>query len=495
MSEPIVTIQSGQVRGVTEAGVTRFLGVPYAAAPVGALRFREPQAHPGWTGVRDAKAWGPTAPYRLTPLDAIDIDPLVGKREAAGDEWLNLNIWTPELKASGLPVMVFIHGGAWVGGAGSSPCHDGSTFARDGVVCVTINYRLGVEGWLTIPGAPTNLGMRDMVAALKWVQANIAAFGGDPANVTIFGESAGAMSIGNLVVSPPAQGLFRRAILQSGHGLLVRSRAVAERSMRKAARLLGVVPTLAGFQSTTVEQGLDALAKMHLPNSGIDLREPNGRDPSYGLSKFGPVVGDDMIPVPPLQALKQGAGRDIELLVGTNAEEMNLYFVPTGVQPKINGLLAWLLLGRVERQAGRILKAYRRSGEGAGVSFTRALSDLVFRWPARVFAGAHQGSTHMYELGWRSTACGGQLGAAHGIDVPFVFDTIGLATGPKGLLGESPPQDLADRVHLIWADFARDGSLPWPEYTPADRQVFALETGQPRVESDADFPIAPLWKP
>lgn len=494
MSEPIVTIQSGQVRGVTEAGVTRFLGVPYAAAPVGKLRFREPQAHPGWSGVRDASEWGPAAPYRLTPFPALDILPLVGKPDAQGDDWLNLNIWTPDLKASGLPVLVFIHGGAWVGGAGSSPCHDGSTFARDGVICVTINYRVGIEGFLPIPGAPTNLGLRDMIAALKWVQANIAGFGGDKANVTVFGESAGAMSIADLVVSPPARGLFRRAVIQSGHGLMTRPIKVAERAMRKVAALMGVAPTLEGFRSTTIEQGLDALAKVQLPTSGVDMRGANGRDVAYGLSKFTPVHGDDIIPVPPLEALKAGAGKDVEILIGSNAEEMNLYFVPTGVQQKIGGLLAWLALGRVERNASRVLKAYRRPGQSAGLAFTRALSDLVFRWPARVFAGAHQGRTHMYELGWRSTACGGQLGAAHGIDVPFVFDTIGLASGKKGLLGEAPPQDLADRIHGIWTDFARDGSLPWAEYTPDDRQVFALETGHSRIESDADFPIAPLWK-
>ena len=174
---------------------------------------------------------------------------------------------------------------------------------------------------------------------------------------------------------------------------------------------------------------------------------------------------------------------------------MNLYFVPTGVQKKINGLLAWFLLGKVERNAGAILKAYRRRGESAGATFTRALSDLVFRWPARAFAGAHQGRTHMYELGWRSPACGGTLGAAHGIDVPFVFDTIDLASGEKGLLGSAPPQELANRIHGLWVNFARDGSLPWPEYTAGDRQVFALETGQARVESEADFPIAPLWNP
>ena len=493
MSQPNVIITSGQLRGDVVAGVNRFLGVPYAAAPEGELRFAAPQPYPAWTGVRDASTWGPTAPYRLAPFEALDLGPLVGHRGQQGGDYLNLNIWTPDLSVPNLPVMVFVHGGAWVGGAGSSPVHDGSTFARDGVVCVTINYRLGVDGFLPIPGAPTNLGLRDIIAALHWVRAEIGVFGGDAANITVFGESAGAMSIANLVASPLSRGLFRRAIIQSGHGSMTRSLPTAERVVRKIAGLMGVAPTLDGFRSTTVDQSLDALAKVQLPTSGLDMREPNGRDVAYGLSKFVPVHGDDVLPVPPLKALADGAAHDIEILIGTNAEEMNLYFVPTGVQRKLGRLLSWFILGKVEPRPGRLLKAYRQSGETAGVTFTRVLSDLVFRWPARVFAAAHTGRTHVYELGWRSPASNGELGAAHAIDVPFVFDRLDLASGDKGLLGQRPPQDLADRIHALWISFARDGSLTWPEYTASDRRVYELETSLTRVETDADFPVARYW--
>lgn len=492
MSEPIVTLEAGQVRGVAEGGVSRFLGIPYAAAPVGELRFREPQPHAGWTGVRDGTVKGPSAPYLMAPFDALDLTPLVGSGWDRGDDYLNLNVWTPA-GAANAPVMVFIHGGAWTGGAAMAPCQDGTAFARDGVILISITYRLGVDGFMPIEGVPTNLGMRDMIAALEWIQRNVAAFGGDPANVTVFGESAGAMSVADLLASPKAKGLFRRAIVQSGHGSMTRDIAVAQRTTTKMAKLLGVKPTREGFASVSIDDGLQALAKASLPTSGIDLRGSNGRDVAYGLSKFLPVHGDDVIPVPPLQALADGAGQEVDLLIGTNPEEMNLYFVPTGVKKKIGGLLAWLALSRVEKNAGKILKMYRNGRKSAGEAMTEALSDLVFRWPARAFAAAHKGRTWVYEFGWRSTAFNGELGACHAVEIPFVFDTLSTGAGPRGFLGENPSQEVADYTHRVWVDFARDGSLPWSQYSAQDRQVHELAARATRVESDADFPIAKSW--
>ncbi|WP_421731240.1 carboxylesterase/lipase family protein [Brevundimonas sp.] len=492
MTDPIVVTRSGPVRGRIENGVARYLGIPYAAPPLGDLRFAAPQPHAPWTEF-DAREKGPSAPYPTVDFPALDLEPLVGKGWEKGDDYLNLNVWTPAENAGGLPVMVFIHGGGWTGGAAMAPCQDGTAFARDGVIMISITYRLGVEGWLPIPGAPTNLGKRDMLAALKWVQENVAAFGGDAANVTVFGESAGAMSIGDLVASPAAKGLFRRAIIESGHGSIVRSIPVMERVTKKVAKILKIKPTLEGFRSITIQQGLDALMQVSKPGSGLDLRDDKGHEPAFGVSKFTPVVGDDIIPVMPLDGLKAGVGKEIDVLIGTNADEMNLYLIPTGVRDKAGKLLSWFVLSRSIRNAGKILKAYGMGQKGVkpGDALMQALSDLMFRYPARAYASAHQGRTHFYEFGWRSPAFDNQLGACHALELPFVFDTLATGTGPRGFLGENPPQALADRVHKIWVDFARDGTAPWPEFDDKTRLVYALETGT--VHRDPDMPAAKFW--
>lgn len=482
MAEPIIRLAEGAVRGLRSAGVLRFRGVPYAAGPVGDRRFRLPEPCPGWTGVRDATAPGPNAPHEVKAFPGLDVAPLIGTGWVKGDDYLNADIWLPDDDRTGRPIMVFIHGGAFVLGSSVAPVQDGTAFARDGVALVSITYRLGIEGFLPVEGAPCNLGLHDQIAALKWVRTNAEALGGDADNITVFGESAGAMSVASLVASPLAQGLFRRAIIQSGHGSMVRPVPVARRLTNKIARMLKVVPDADGFRSTRIEDGLKALEKVMLPTTRIDLRDDQGREPAYGLSKFLPVFGDEVLPERPLEALRKGVGRDIDVLIGTNREEMNLYFVPTGVRAKLSGWLARLVLGRVERKSGKILKAYRQKGEGAGWTFTRALSDLVFRYPARQFAAAHAGRTHVYEMEWHSPASGGELGACHGIELPFVFDTLASTTGPEGLTGQAPPQALADRVHGLWVQYARTGDLPWREYSAGDPQVYALEAGEARAE-------------
>ena len=223
--DTVVRTSQGAVRGRTAEGVAIFKGIPYAAPPSGANRFRPPQPAEPWDGVRDALNYGPTVtkPPYFPPFDVLLPEPAI-----AGEDCLNLNIWTPDPGKAGLPVMVWIHGGAFSNGTGAIATYDGSRFARDGVVCVTINYRLGVDGFLFLGDGNANLGLLDQVAALSWVQENIAAFGGDPDNVTIFGESAGGMSVGTLLSMPRARGLFRRAIAQSGAGHHVISPATAQ---------------------------------------------------------------------------------------------------------------------------------------------------------------------------------------------------------------------------------------------------------------------------
>lgn len=488
----IAALSSGSVRGIVDGGVRRFLNIPYAASPIGERRFAPPTPAPAWDAVREERAPGANAPQQTRAAPGLDAVPLIGAGWVQGDDYLTLNVCRPADDRTGLPVMVFVHGGGFIVGSKDAAVQDGTTFARDGIVYVAINYRLGVDGFLPIPGVPTNLGLRDIIAALEWVKQEIAAFGGDAGNVTVFGESAGAMAIADLVTSPLAEGLFRRAIIQSGHGAMTRDIPVARRLVDKLAKLLRIAPTREGFASVTPEATLAAVEAVSAPTARIDLRGPDGREPVFGISRFVPVHGDDILPKPPLDALRDGAGAEIDVLIGSNAEEMNLYLVPTGVRAKVGRLLAWLVLRKSQPHAWRVLSAYGAGRRPAGHALTEAMSDLVFRWPARRFAEEHRGRTHVYEFDWRSTAFGGELGACHAVDLPFVFNTLACATGPNGLLGEAPPQALADRTHRLWVHFARDGSLPWVPFDRETRQVYRIGADtvahEPRMPAAAFLP-------
>lgn len=478
---------TGDVRGTCKEDYCSFLGIPYAAPPVGENRFREPQPREPWEGVLDCTRAGPSAPYEIPEFPGIDIVPLVGPGGGRETDYLRLNIWAPK-DAVNSPVMIWIHGGAFVIGTKDASSTDGSAFARSGVVCVAINYRLGIEGFLPIPGIPTNLGLRDILFAIRWVRENIANFGGDPGNITVFGESAGAMALADIVTSPLAKGLFKRVIIQSGHGAMVRDPNVAQRLVRKLAKILKISPDAKSFRSVDFDRGWAAIQKLAKPFTRLDLRNPDGHEPVFGISRFVPVCGDDVLPKMPLEALMDGAGKDIDVLIGTNSEEMNFYFVPSKVKAKLRGFLAKLLLRKWNPNAKQVLKAYGlgQPGKKSGEAFTDAETDLVFRWPARRFAEEHRGRTHFYEFDWRSPRFDGELGASHGMELGFVFKTLPSMTGPKGLVGENPPAELADRVHKIWVDFARDGTLPWPEFDRAHRNVHLLA-----ADRTIDEPVMP----
>jgi para-nitrobenzyl esterase len=250
-----VTTRYGDLRGNTGPDSTlAFKGIPYAAPPVGSNRFAAPQPPNAWTGVREAESYGPTAPKGVSksPYASLIPDLLI-----PGEDCLNLNVWTPDPGAC-LPVMVWIHGGAFTTGAGSLPLYDGAHFASDGVVLVTINYRLGADGFLLLDRGTANLGLLDQTAALQWVRDNISTFGGDPGNVTVMGESAGAMAIGCLLAMPQAAGLFRRAILQSGAAQHVLSRPSAELITRELGAMLGVAPRAETIAEVPLPQLLEA---------------------------------------------------------------------------------------------------------------------------------------------------------------------------------------------------------------------------------------------
>src|SRR5215469_9361156 len=250
-----VTTRYGLVSGAPAGdSVTRYLGIPYAASPTGPLRFAAPQPPATWTGVRECVAFAatPPKPDYVAPFDALLPEPKI-----AGDDWLTLNVWTPDLAGHG-PVMVWIHGGAFANGNSAVRTYDGQAFARDGVVLVTINYRLGIDGFALLPDAPPNRGLLDQVAALEWVRDNIAAFGGDPGNVTIFGESAGGMSVTTLLGMPRARGLFSRVIAQSGAAQVGADPADARLVTGELTAALGAEATAANIAAIDIDTLLAA---------------------------------------------------------------------------------------------------------------------------------------------------------------------------------------------------------------------------------------------
>src|SRR2546430_1502112 len=252
---PVVRLRDGAVRGRVESGVAAFLGIPYAAPPFGPNRMLPPQPVPAWAGERDATSFGPTVPKGDYPPQ---YQPLFPEEVIPGEDCLNLNVWTPDAGADGLPVLVWIHGGSFMNGSGSVGAYDGAAFARDGVVSVTINYRLAAEGFLFLGDGIANLGLLDQVAALRWVQENIAAFGGDPALVTVAGESAGAMSVTTLLSMPLSAGLFGRAIAQSGAGAHTLTEAEGMMVGGYLADALGVPPDRDAIRAVPLERLLPA---------------------------------------------------------------------------------------------------------------------------------------------------------------------------------------------------------------------------------------------
>ena len=264
-----------------------------------------------------------------------------------------------------------------------------------------------------------------------------------------------------------------------------------ERVGTMLAELLAVSLTAQGFALRSLEECAKAVDAMSPPGVIADMREANGLDPAFGLSKFLPIIGDDVIPVSTDAAIAAGAGAEVELLIGSNREEMNIYFVPPGICDLDDAMMARLLLGQVYPRAEEALLAYGLGkGEKPGMVLTAAMSDLVFRQPVRDFALAHRGRTHVYEFGWRSPAFQGRLGACHALELPFVFDTLSACSGLQGLVGETAPKELATHVHSLWAGFARDGRLPWPEFDAESRQVYRLEEGT--SASEDEFPAAQM---
>ncbi len=459
---PEVRTSTGPVRGVAKDGVSAFRGIPYARPPVGEFRFAGPAPALPWGGVRDASAHGPPPP-QSSPAGTI---PTGSTSYPDQNEWLTVNVWSPDLLADGLPVMVWIHGGAYAFGDSANPTYDGARIAREGrVVVVTFNYRVAVEGFAHIEGAPANRGLLDQLAALRWVRENIAAFGGDPGAVTVFGQSAGGGSVASLLAMPEAAGLFRRAIVQSMPRTYLGVRLAAEIA-REISAVVGREPTRADLTELDplrlVDAG-DAILRK-LPHYA-DRWGPLADTPS----PYAPVVDGTVLPRSPWSALAAGASRDIPLVTGHTRNEYRLFTASAG------------LLGNVtEEQAEHALRtfapggdanAYRAAYPGADneALYELVLSDWLFRMPSLALAKAHAaagGETHLYELTHPVPGMGGVLGTPHGADVPLVFGNF--RGGSAEIAFGDPPspeiEGLGEAMRAAWTGFARTGDPGWAAF-------------------------------
>jgi para-nitrobenzyl esterase len=392
--------------------------------------------------------------------------------------------------------MVWIHGGAFVRGSGALPTYDGSRFARDGVVCVTINYRLGADGFLYLGDGIANRGLLDQVAALAWVHENIRAFGGDPARVTIFGESAGAFSVATLLSMPRARGLFRRAIAQSGAAQHTSSGPTAQLVGRNLADKLGVAPTMASIAAVSLERLVEAEAEL---GKELAVRPDPVRwgEVSSNAMIFEPVVDGEVVPARPIERIVEGAGADLDLMVGTTTEEWRFFLVPGGAIDRVTEdrlSTTARLMGLDVEQA---LAVYRATLPRAtsGDLLAALITDWFFRIPAIRLAEAHAqhgGSSYVYEFAWRSPLFDGRFGAVHALEIGFVFDNLGRA-GAMTLAGSEAPQALADVMHRAWVAFATGGAPGWSPYDVRARTVMRFDGAGETVVVDPAADERRLW--
>jgi para-nitrobenzyl esterase len=489
MNEGTVRTTAGEVRGKTRGAVQVFRGVPFAAPPVGPLRFKPPAPVPAWDGVLDATHAGPWAPQLPSPLEKM-----LGAPPPKWDEagCLTLNVTTPATDGARRPVMFWIHGGAFVNGAGSTPIYDGTKFAEHGdVVVVTVNYRLGAFGFLHLDdvlgadfAGSGNLGILDQVAALEWVRDNVAAFGGNPDDVTIFGESAGGMSVGTLLGMPKAQGLFHRAIVQSGSASFAARAAQSTAVARDVLELAGVT-TAEDLRSVPAEKILEAQGKLMARDDRLEL-------------PFQPTVDGDVLPDVPLKTIASGATGDVPTMIGTTADEMTLFL---GLDLGVGQIDDEQLLKQMRRffgdRATAVVDAYRAGREGctSGDLLTAISTDRVFRIPAIRLAEAQARlgrPTFMYLFTWPSPVMGGKLKSCHALELPFMWDALDTP-GLSMLTGDGPErQAIADEMHARWIEFGRTGDPGWPAYDLERRATQVFDVDSPVVDDPQGTERA-LW--
>lgn len=517
MSDPIVQTSSGKVRGMSVGNVKVFKGIPYGADTGGANRFLPPNRPEPWDGILDALEYGHVSPqpiggppFRHHPV----LSQIVPERQLAdiGEDCLVLNVWTRGLGDGGKrPVMVWLHGGGWTAGSGGSPVYDGCALANRGdVVVVTINHRLSIAGYLYLGDIlggeyerSGTAGVADMVLALEWVRDNIEAFGGDPGNVTIFGESGGGVKVHTLLATPAATGLFHRAVIQSGSA---RHWATREEGTRLADAILEELGLNRQRARELLEVPVDRLieAQQAVARRGYS---PGGRSGLVGTSGnpeivgFMPVINGIDLPEDPSQAIAKGASAGVPLMIGSNKDEAN-YFLLNSADPEAltEEELQEAFKPILGEHAANIIETYRRTRPGlTPAALRRVIGSGVEHARVRITAGVKAMSATapvwVYLFTWETPIAGGVLGAPHTLEIPFVFDNVD-ATPITGDGADRYP--LAATVSSTWIAFARSGNpnhegLPaWSAYEP-DRPATMIFDRECRVEDNVYAEEMAAW--
>jgi para-nitrobenzyl esterase len=463
----IVETTNGKVQGYFNRGVIKFKGIPYASPPIDNLRFKPPIPLKPWEGVLDATKYGPVAPQPPSALENMFSDPLPSSEA----DCLSLNIWTQNLKDDLQPVMFWIHGGAFI--TGSSRALDGSRLVlRGNVVVVSINYRLGALGFLymhDVPDASPNVGLLDMVAALKFVKDNISRFGGDPNNITIFGESAGGSAVACLLGMPSAKGLFQRAILQSqASNKYSHNPTAGTRYYEILMERLGLEK---GDINSLREMPFEKIIEVQERFERIQLENP----------RAGPVIDKDTLPIPPLEAVKNGYTKDIDLFIGSNLNETKLWsmWAPEGAELTTEGLTKSIdtlmkLIGQDESKSREIIEIYKTRHENPSDVNDAIYSDYMFHIPSIRLAEEqcqHNPNTYMYLFTWKTPIDGGRYGAMHALELSFVFNILldrDIGIFPRKM---EETQKLSEKMMDAWTSFARTGNpnnMNIPKLPPYD---------------------------
>ena len=497
----VVETADGRVQGVTERGVSIFKGIPYAAPPLGERRFRPPHKVEPWSGVREARSYGNMAIQAenvfALPPDLLELFTL-GGCEKTSEDCLYLNVWTSGLDGKKRPVLFWCHGGAFITGSGSSPWSDGANLCRlDDVVVVSFNHRLGALGYLHLEdiaadfdGAGT-AGMRDIVAALEWVKTNIARFGGDPGNVTIFGESGGGAKVSVLMALPSAKGLFHKAVIQSGPAVQMANRADGTKTATQFLKAAGLAAASAAqlrkLPVPKILEAQDAVQATVARTAFADRRR-------FG---FNPVIDGTFFPGGPFAPTAPDVSAGVPLMIGSNKDEMTLFL---GHQPWVTGAtfdnLPEAMTPYLGQRTAEVIAAYRKAQPGADAARIglTIVGDLGVRGLSLQIAerktAQKAAPVFVYLFAWETPVLGGRLRSCHTLEIPFVFDNLETAV----LTGDDPERlALGKTMGRAWIAFARDGNPGWPVYSTAERATMVFDRAS-RVENDPCGAERKVWE-